>query len=217
LIVGDVYPYNGWEGAGNGDRIWDEPIHQDRAQGGDRPVLTILQHFGGRKNTSWPHVVPNEDRRMMAYLAYVHGTRGMMWYAYGGSSYQAEDFPEQWEFMKRLAKEFETMAPVLLSDDASEKVLMRVTMPPDHKDRAGNPAIHCAVKSYDGKRYLITVNAAREPVQAAYRVSVPIASVKEIPGDRVLTVGSKSTFFDTYRPFGVHVYEIELPRLPRAQ
>jgi len=210
LIVGDVYPYNASAGTGNGDRIWDEPIHQDRAQGGNRPVLTILQHFGGAKGTSWPHVVPNEDRRFMAYLAYIHGTRGIMWYAYEHGPYHSENHPEQWESLKKLAKEFETMSPVLLSDDASEKVLMRVTAPLDKQDRAGNPAVHYLMKDHGGRRYLITVNAAREPVQAVFRIDAAVQSIKEKPEGRPVPIVRRSDFADSYQPFGVHIYEIEL-------
>ncbi|MFH0798802.1 MAG: hypothetical protein V2A66_01330, partial [Pseudomonadota bacterium] len=44
-------------------------------------------------------------RRFMAYLVYIHGTRGIMWYAYGcgATKYRSEDYPEQWEYMKKLA------------------------------------------------------------------------------------------------------------------
>ena len=215
LIVGDKYPYNVWTGNDKPDTIWDEPIHQDRAQGGKKPVLTVLQHFGGRKGTSFPHVVPCEARRFMAYLAYIHGTRGMMWYAYGSSDYDSKNFPEQWEAMKALAKEFETMSPVLLGKDAEEKVLMRVVNPPNQKDRAGNPAIHFLMKEHEGKLYLITVNAAKEPVRAAFRVAAPLESVVEIPARREVTVSGRQMFGDSYKGFDVHVYEICLSRPPR--
>jgi hypothetical protein len=211
LVVGDVYPYSVWTGNDSPEAIWDEPIHQDRAQGGDRPVLTILQHFGGRQGTSFPHLVPVGMRRFMAYLAYIHGTRGMMWYAFGSSDYgEATDYPEQWEDMKRLAGEFKAMTPILLSDDGTEEVLVRAMTPPGQVDRAGNPAIHYLLKAHDGNRYLLAANAAKEPVQAAFRVGVRVKSVREMHEDRQLDVVRGTGFVDNFDSRGVHVYEIAI-------
>jgi len=218
LVVGDVYPISTWTGSDKPDMVWDEPIHQDRAQGGDRPVLTILQHFGGKKGTSWPHVVPNEIRRFMAYLTYVHGTRGMMWYAYGCSTYDSKQFPEQWEAMKALAKEFEKLSPVLLADDAPEDVRVQVIAPPNHRDRFGNPAVHYLMKAPGDERYLIAVNAAKEPVQAAFRIAGMLRTVTEVPQGREIKLSGRQGFVDTFQGFDVHVYRLQLAgHRPAAQ
>lgn len=219
LIVGDVYPYNIWQGGTlNGWKIWEEPIHQDTAQGGNTPVITILQHFGGVAGTSWPYEIPNKDRRFMAYLAYIHGSRGLMWYAYSsGGTYFALDFPEAWEYMKSLAAEFEALSPVLLSYDAPEDVEMHVIEPPEHTDPAGNPAIHSIMKAHGGKRYLIAVSAATDrTVIAEFRIpDLEMTSVKEIyvgsaPDERPLQLTSPTTFSDSFDVFGTHIYEIEI-------
>ena len=220
LIVGDVYPYNMWQsGPLNGWVIWDEPIHQDAAQGGNTPVITILQHFGGVPGTPWPYEIPNQDRRFMAYLAYIHGSRGLMWYAYHCSSSQffAPDFPETWGYMKSLAAEFEAMSPVLLSYNAPENVEISVIEPPEHTDPAGNLAIHFIMKTYDGKRYLIAVNAATdETVIVEFRIpDLEMTSVKEIctgnaPSERPLRLTNTKTFSDTFDVFDTHIYEIEI-------
>jgi hypothetical protein len=212
LIVGDVYPYSVWTGKDNPEMIWDEPIHQDRAQGGDRPVLTILQHFGGREGSNFPHLVPTGMRRFMAYLSYIHGTRGMMWYAYGSSDYgEAPDYPEQWEDMKHVAGEFAPLLPMLLSDDAPEKVQMRVVAPPNQRDRYGNPAIHYTMKSHDGKRYLITANAAAKTVRAAFRIAGRVNSVREIHEDREVDVVGSQGFIEEFQPRSAHVFELTIP------
>lgn len=211
LLVGDVYPYNVWNGQGKPEMIWDEPVHQDLAQGGDRPVITILQHFGGREGTNFPYLVPPGIRRFMAYLAYIHGTRGMMWYAFGSSDYgEATEYPEHWEDMKRLAGEIQEMTPVLLSDDAPEETQVRVVTPPNHVDSAGNPAVHHTLKAHDGKRYLLTVNAAHVPVQAAFRIAARVESIREIHEDRQLDIVRSNMFADEFIPHGVHIYEIEV-------
>lgn len=212
LIVGDVYPYDQWKGGRRPEMIWDEPIHQDWAQGGGKPVLTILQHAGGMRGTVLPYVVPPHHRRFMAYLVYVHGTRGVMWYAYGhgGGKYQSKDHPEGWEPMKKLAKEFEAMSPVLLSPDATEPVAMQVVAPRNRQDSAGNPAIHYLMKTHQGKRYLIAVNGTKETVQAAFRITAAIESIREIPDGRTIELTGRGMFADTFADYGVHVYEIAL-------
>ena len=155
----------------------------------------------------------------MAYLAYIHGSRGLMWYAYHCSSSQffAPDFPETWGYMKSLAAEFEAMSPVLLSYNAPENVEISVIEPPEHTDPAGNLAIHFIMKTYDGKRYLIAVNAATdETVIVEFRIpDLEMTSVKEIctgnaPSERPLRLTNTKTFSDTFDVFDTHIYEIEI-------
>ena len=154
----------------------------------------------------------------MAYLAYIHGSRGLMWYAYTDSSgFFAPDFSETWEYMKSLAAEFQDMSPVLLSDKAPEEVEMTVVLPPGHLDPAGNPAIHFIMMAHSRKRYLIAVNAATdEDVTAQFRIpDLEMGSVKEIfiggiSGERSLQLTSPMTFSDSFGVFDTHIYEIEI-------
>ena len=108
-------------------------------------------------------------------------------------------------FFSSLRRETKT-----LYNDASENVLTRVRTPPNMKDRYDNPAIHYLMKQHEGKRYLITVNSAHQPVQAACRIAAPVESIREIPSNREVEVVRGGSFADTNSPLGVHVYEIAL-------
>ncbi len=77
-------------------------------------------------------------------------------------------------------------------------------------DRAGNEAAK-------GKRYLIAVNATKEPVQAAFRITAAVESVREIPDGRMIELAGRGMFADTFADYGVHVYEIALRGGSRAE
>lgn len=171
-----------------------------------KPVWAILQLFGyqndehkGYDKKREPTI---EEVRCMTYLAVAHGAKGIFYFAYHGNQYDVRLSPKYWKGIKRIAGELRDLTPVLLAPVSMEKIQVKV----DEGDRA---AIHFLIKEFNGKTYLIAVNALNAPLHGVFsgvKGSIQKIGV-EFEGRDVDHVDGG--FSDDFKPYAAHIYKIE--------
>ena len=161
-----------------------------------KPVWVVLQ--AGWDVTPEP---TREEEYAMTYLAVTHGADGILWFAL---DYTLKH-PPLWQTLKDLAKELETLSPVL----TAKTVWM--------KQGLGHPAVHAILKETDKAYVLIAVNApeVKAPHEDANGVKLPIPEVaakaagkaKVLFENREVPV-EQGAITDNFRLYERHVYEI---------
>ena len=113
--------------------------------------------------------IPTEQRIRM-YKSLILGSRGLCTYTFRCASMGT------WAEFKRVGKELQTLAPVLLTPDDR----LRVDLIP------GSPDVRAVLKAYKGKHYLIAVNVAPHSIETTFRlVDVPkVGRVKPLFGTK---------------------------------
>jgi hypothetical protein len=128
------------------------------------------------------------EAECMAYMALIHGTRGLMYFA------QKPRLEEQWNELRTLTDEVNELTPVLYSTDTTPSV------------SADAPSIHVLSKTFGGKRYLIAVNESPLPVTttltSAEAGSALAATMFENRNVNVLN----GQITDTFAGYQRHVY-----------
>jgi hypothetical protein len=166
-----------------------------------KPLWVGLQAYGkpDRKDGRFPTPL---EYRAQAYLALIHGARGLMYYVGSGSGGNGIlNKPEQghWQDVKGLVRELRELEPVLLADDASEAIAV---------EPADAPISFRMKQSADGVRVLLAANRSEEPME----VTVESAAI----GDGVVTVlfehrtvrAIQDGLSDRFGPYEVHVYRM---------
>jgi hypothetical protein len=133
----------------------------------------------------------------MTYLALAHGAKGLIYWCYYNLRVLPQ-YEEMWGWMKRIGEEVKTLSPVLLSPEDLGPVGAD-TLP---------VSIHTKLKRCDGRLYLIAVNAASEPYQAAFDVghALPAEANVMFEGRKASARGRQLT--DHFEPLAVHVYDL---------
>lgn len=213
-IVGvDVYPIPKSPVTELSDRIdlaWKET-------GGKKPIWAVPQTFAwyqhrdpedpndtlGRRRLPTPNEWLNgraptyDETRAMTYLALVHRANGILYWCFYNMTY-LPDFVERWDFMKRIGEEVKALFPVLLSPEETP-----ISLEP------ANEAIHCLVKVADGKRYLLAVNASRDPHRPSFRLPKGVGQTVNVKfEDRTIPV-KDGLLTDFFAPLAAHVCELD--------
>jgi len=105
--------------------------------------------LGGARREPTP-----EEQRIRMYKAIVSGARGLSSYTFRCASMGT------WREFQRVGKELETLAPILLTPDDR----LRVDVSP------GTGDISAVLKEYRNTHYLLAVNTAPYPAEAAFRM-----------------------------------------------
>ena len=82
--------------------------------GNEKPVFSVLQAFGHESRVKF---------RQMAYLALIHGAKGLLWYTWGGSSEGIGTNAELQEELAKIIKEFKAIMPAILSTSPCERTV----------------------------------------------------------------------------------------------
>lgn len=167
-----------------------------------KPIWCGIQAYRKPERKDGRFPTPTEYRAQ-AYLAVIHGAKGLMYYVGSGSGGNGIlNKPEEgnWEYLKSLATELRSMAPVFMSPDDKEAV----TVAP------ADALLSVRLKNADGRRILLAASRSDQPIKAAMKIaSLPAGDVTVRFENRTLT-SSKGEFPDEFSPYAVHVYE--LPR-----
>lgn len=150
-----------------------------------------------------------DEARAMQYVALVHGAQGLLWWCLYNLDF-LPDRAERWEAARRLGAEVRALEPYLLADEGA-----RATWT--------DPRIRAALKrGPDGRRVLLAVNVAAEPVRASVRLG-PAEGPTTRPGtpagaapstvevlfeDRRAAVAD-AVLTDFFAPYGRHVYRLD--------
>ena len=143
-----------------------------------------------------------EEERCMAYLAIVHGAKGLLYYCY----YDMRVLPQykhMWSEMKKIAAEVKSISPELMSGDDLGEILYSALPKAD---------VHSKVLRYKGHYYLIAVNAGDSSCHVTFDTkSVHIPSgyhVSAMFENSRSCLGYKSgKLTDDFKPYEAHVYD----------
>lgn len=135
------------------------------------------------------------EYRAQAYLALIHGAKGLMWYggSVTGGLYLA---PEEghWNDLKALATELKQMAPILQSPS--------IAPPTFHPAEA---PLSVALKRTPGHLVLIVANRGATAVDVTFALpKLAVAAIPVLFENR--TVAATATLRDHFGPYAVHIY-----------
>ncbi len=184
---------------------------------GKKPVWAVPQTFAwyqhrkpedpgdslGRRRLPMPSEWINgraptyDETRAMTYLALVHGAKGIIYWCFYNMSY-LPDFAERWHFMKLIGAEVKELFPVLLSPQE-----ISISTEP------ANEAIHRLTKVTDGGRYLLAVNASRNPHRPSFRLPNGAAETVKVKFENRTIPVKDGLITDFFAPLAAHVYELD--------
>ncbi len=183
--------------------VADQTRQTIRDTGGLKPVWIILPQYRSK--------LPSyEELRCMAYLAIVAGANGLGIYAWddrvassseAASGWYTGEHPEQVEILGKVMKELASIEEeILITPNSEEAVRFE---PP-------NEALHGAIKSTPGGRYLLLVSDSRQNEEA--RVSLPGIGNARLksrfePGETLEIHGGSAPM--EFAPYAVKVFRIE--------
>lgn len=170
-----------------------------------KPVFMVLQGF------AWEMLKPESKRdpqmilyptyaesRFMAFDAIVHGATGIV---YWGTDFtpQPSDFMDN---LNRVTRELSGLQQVL----AAKNVRFPLQINYHELRYSVDRGIEFTAKKFQGKTYLFTVNADKNPVEITFGKLQKYKSVKLLNENRTVELlNGKLT--DNYKPFDVHIYE----------
>ena len=144
---------------------------------------------------------PNpKELRCLTYLPIVHGAKAILYWASDSGKCDISKWPKEWAALKNIAKEVDSLIPVLLMGTAADHIRV---------DASDN--IHWLCRRYEGKAYLIAVNVATD------KGYISVGKAKAADGKpsqvRVLFENRATemldSFSDSFDQHDVHVYEID--------
>ena len=195
-------------GAGKEDKLGWMYVQMAPIQGGD----------GDRAPTM-------TEVRCMTYMAVAHGISGVVYFSFhygtGGEEWWVnESSPGYWAQWADLTAELRTLAPYLVTPEASEPLGVEIIEGPAgvdgiktdmHADELQYGALHLSLRQTRGGYFLIAVNGRDEPVKA--RFTLPAADAGLAPRAAVrfenrLVDVEAGVFEDSFAGYAVHLYEI---------
>ncbi len=174
---------------------------------GKKPVFMVLQAF------AWEMLRPPADRdtsmvlyptyrqsRYMAWDAIVHGANGIL---YWGRAYTPPGTPFLSD-LARVTRELASLQAILTERD--EEINFHITYhETGHSVDAG---VEMILKKHGKLYYLITVNSDKNPLRVTLNGMEEFRRARVLTENRSLTIRD-GALTDTYKPFDVHIYELE--------
>jgi hypothetical protein len=180
-------------------------IYDDLSRNGSpvKTIWAIIQHFDG---WGWKRFPTFDELRAMSYLSIIHGAHGITWYTYGGynQNHGVTSTPEHWKEITTVAGELASIQNQLCSRHAKEQPAVTILSGPQ-KDALEHPSVTCLLKDNDGPKILLACNSSTEAVQAAIDIK-GFKTAKVLFEDRI--VDCANGLKDDFKPFAVHVYEL---------
>ena len=144
------------------------------------------------------------EQRAQAYIAAIHGAKGLFWYRGSQDGIQANPEDGHYDDLLKLARELREMSPVFMYDDSSATVTV------------STPLVSTRLKITDDGLTLLAVNRDNHTTEVAIRIASPhgmdspCAAAQEAIvrfEDRKVQV-DHGVLRDEFEPYGVHVYMI---------
>jgi len=222
IVAMDIYPVNpggmkpqyalfedGYQGDLNNIYISQVGEYVDkmrRVAGPNRPLFMVLQGFawemlGEEKERQEEKILypTYEQSRFMAFQSLIKGANGII---YWGSYYTPQ--PSQcWTDLKRAVREVADLAGPLAQRAAT------VPLQTEYHEvgHSVDDGVQWLAKEYDGKLYLFTCNADKNPIRATLSGIGEWTSCAVLYEDRAVTLEAGG-ITDDWKPFDVHVYEM---------
>ena len=172
-----------------------------------KPVFIVLQGFAwemlkssGERDLSKIQYPTYEESRFMAFNAVVHGVNGII---YWGTNYTLQ--PSQFmDDLNLVTKELSSMQNI----SASKEVNRNIQITYHEMGHSVDTGIEMILKKKDDKFYLITTNSDKNPVKATFSKLSEFTKAKVLSENRELVL-QDGKLTDSYKPFDVHIYELE--------
>jgi hypothetical protein len=164
----------------------------------DKPLWCGVQSYKKPKEGNrYPNPV---EYRAQAYIAMIHGAKGLMWYGgsvTGGVYLNAEE--GNWDYLKKLATEMKEMAPVFMGKTEAAPKFAPETAP-----------ISVMLKKAGDRVVLIVANRGAKPVELTFDAPAIKAGSAKVLFENRAVAATSGQLKDAFEPYAVHVYE--LPR-----
>jgi hypothetical protein len=179
-----------------------------------RPVLTVIQEFGGFGSGPWP---TQDQMRNMSYMAITSRANGLLYWSIGqggladicdgSDGYHSPSGESSW--CQAKIDHMTYLTNVITELNSLQGPLSQVD---DTTDLMGNnqSSIHTRVKSYGGNKYLIASNTTNGPLSPTFTWHSAPLSITVYNESRSITP-SGATFTDSFGPYAAHVYQIIAP------
>lgn len=166
---------------------------------GKKSTWIVLQGFAWNHETDNPLLPTPEETRFMAYDAVINGVDGIL---YWGTHLMPQP-SQQWDGIKRVAKELSTLTPVLLAPTIQHNISIEY----EEKGFSIDRGVEILVKYHDNKVYLIMANTTIGPVKATFSQlpNIYADSLNVLFENRTVKISS-GKFVDEFNPYEVHVY-----------
>jgi len=139
------------------------------------------------------------QERCMTYLAVIHGVKGFFYFSY--AQMRREEEPALWNSFKSLTEELKQLAPVILAPIPEREI----SVSPQ------GSGVHYLLKEYEGKIYIFAANPEKKEIEVTFR-SPKLKKNSEVivlfEGRQASRITGDS-FSDMFKPYAVHIYEIE--------
>lgn len=193
------------------EKSWAE-IRRSNASGKTRTILPIIQYF---KGWGWRRFPTPEQLGAMSFAAIIHGGMGITWYTYGGFvnpdkkefNYGVASSPETWSAMTNLTRRLSALKPVFLAPTV-EDAKAPVVLSGEKTDAFGRSSVTAMVKRYNGRLYVLAVNAHNGTVRARFEFPREWRRCA-VAWERRSVWMSGGSFEDEFGPYAVHVYELQ--------
>ncbi|MCP4642710.1 MAG: hypothetical protein GY851_19850 [bacterium] len=224
IVAMDIYPVNPgdlkpmyalFEDGHQGDlnnmtlsQVGDYADKMRHVTGPNRPLFMVLQGF------SWEMLRKEEERdeskvlypthyqtRFMAYQSIIKGANGIL---YWGTHYTPQP-SECWDSIKLVVRELADLAGPL----AERNEPITVDFDYHEMGRSVDDGVQIRAKRYDGKLYLFTCNADKNPCKATVSGLNGWTALSTLNEDRDAPALAEGAFTDTWEPNEVHVYVLE--------
>jgi hypothetical protein len=167
-----------------------------------KPIWVALQSY--KKPTADGRFPTPIEYRAQAYLAIIHGAKGLIYYTGGGTGGVQNARQEgHWESLKAVVSELRDMSPVLVASDSPVSVTCSPSTAP----------VSLRVKNHAGEPVLLAANRSDQPADIEFKTPI-VKDGQQVnvrfEGRRIRA--SEGGFRDTFTGYGVHVYD--LPRGP---
>ncbi|HUT88578.1 MAG TPA: hypothetical protein VMY37_03725 [Thermoguttaceae bacterium] len=152
------------------------------------------------------HTPTFDEVRSMAWQCIAEGATGLVFYSWYDVKRNPDvSFDVQWDGLKRVAAEIDSLAPVLLSIDPVPEI--QVACDPAPADGPG--WLNWTARTHAGKLYLVAVNNGDGEGQVTFTLPGAPRSVHVVGEDRSITPQGAS-FRGELGKLSVRIYEVEL-------
>ncbi|HEV2294501.1 MAG TPA: carbohydrate binding domain-containing protein [Tepidisphaeraceae bacterium] len=166
----------------------------------DKPLWAGVQSYKKPvKNVPGARYPSPTEYRAQAYIALIHGAKGLMWYggSVNGGAYLSPE-ESNWDDLKKLAGELNEMGPVFMG-----KTQAAPTFSP-----ADAPLSVMLKRVGDDRLVLIAANRGSTPVDVTFQSPALKAGQAKVLYENRSRAATAGGLADTFEPYAVHVYEL---------
>jgi hypothetical protein len=182
-----------------------DSLDQAKKQVGANRVMAVIQAFGGEANASrgWSRFPTLEEMRTLAFLAVVHGARGILFYDYPSAS----KTEAHWEVVTRVVRDLNGVYPWLVRPTAQQDPdAWCLTAEGWKRDRDPVHATVFQAAEAETHWMLIAVNPTNNTVEARFEgLRGRDQVLREALAGRPVVL-RKGVIMDRFSPQSVHVY-----------